>query len=134
MRFLFIILLIGCQSVKVTDPIPEPPEMDEIIMEVEASQELKKADPILTERIQRKLKESQNYNEMSYNKILELEDRLNKLEEENKSLREENESLKSELSTWRAIKAGFVITLVMLAGIGIMIVLIKSRKLLGSPV
>lgn len=134
MRFLFIILLIGCQSVRISEPIPEPPELDEIIQEVQSSEELKKVDPVIQDKIVRKFRESQEYNELAYQKIQDLEERLNSIEERNKELLEENQKLKEELATWRAIKSIFIFAFIGLAIFFVGSQLWRFRKLFGSPI
>lgn len=132
--YLISLLLIGCQSFRSTEPIPAPPEMDEIISEVESSTTLAKADPEIQTKIVQKLRESNDYNIQSYNKILELESRLDKLEAENQRLKAENQELKDELATWRGIKTALAFTVLGLIGIGLMGFVIKFRKFFGSPI
>lgn len=134
MKYILLILLISCSSFERSKPIEKPPELDSIIEEVEESEELKKSAPEIQKRIVHKLKESQEYNEIAYAKVMELEERLNKLEERNRALEEENKELREELSTWRTVKAGMIFLIV-----GLIITFIGSqvwrfRKLLGSPI
>lgn len=105
---IFTLLSNGCISVPAPIPIEPPPEVLEIVkkqLDDTGVSEKKKL------QIIRNVKISTDYNKKSYEKIQELEARLDRLELENKNLKEENENLKEELKNYRYLKIASAILL-----------------------
>jgi len=128
---LLLLLLIGCATIQ--PPISTPPDLAPVIAEVEQLKELD-SKPEVKSRIIDKLKESSDYSQKCYEKTVELEQRLNDLEKKLEERDLKIKELEEELSTWRMIKIGFASILTMLVLVGVLIGVIKFRKIFGSPI
>lgn len=103
-----LILLLSCKTT--SESINKPVDYSEVIKQAEEIQpELKQSNikpetKAIIVRTTTSLKECQEYSKKSYDKILEIENRLNELENENTRLKNKNEALEEELKFYRYIK------------------------------
>jgi hypothetical protein len=114
MKLIVLLLIVSCASPQ-TPKLEKPVDYSEVIETVEKA-EIK---PALKNKIVNTIKEQSSYSNACYDKVLEIEERLNKLEAEKERLIEENRLFREELSTWRAIKAWFWSGVVLIMVVGL---------------
>jgi uncharacterized small protein (DUF1192 family) len=134
MKLIVLLLIVSCASPQ-TPKLEKPVDYSEVIKTVEKA-EIK---PVLKAKIVNTIKEQSSYSNACYDKVLEIEERLNKLEAENERLKADNAQLKDELGTWRAIKAWFWVGVVLIVLVGLIrlfypILAPIAKRALGIPV
>jgi hypothetical protein len=133
MKLIVLLLIVSCASPQ-TPKLEKPVDYSEVIETVEKA-EIK---PALKNKIVNTIKEQSSYSNACYDKVLEIEERLNKLEAEKERLIEENRLLREELSTWRAIKAWFWVGVVLIVLVGLIRLLYPilaplAKRAMGFP-
>lgn len=124
-EFLSLLVVVACSTTPDRPPVIEAPPsvVDEIAAELESSEITEEKKEIIL----RQVKRSTDYNERAFQKINDLEARLDRLEQENKKLKDKNRELRSELDNYRKLKMIFgVVIFALLIGF-VLKILIKFK-------